>query len=112
MPQRRSRKPTISVRVELTPQENAIVETAKAHLSELDEGTAVTKARTIAWLIRKHGESGDSERLPRALDLLENHFRRRLKDLLGSKEEAGLEEALSLIMAFRTALAGRDWQLP
>lgn len=112
MPQPRSRKPTISVRVELTPQENAIVETAKAHLSEAGAGKAITKARTITWLIEKHAEGNDPQRVPRALDLLENHFRRRLEDLRGTKLEDGIEEALSLLMAFRTSLAGRDWKLP
>ncbi len=112
MPQRRARKPTISIRVELTPQENAVVETAKAHLAETGSGRTITKAQTIAWLVRKHAEGRDLQRLPRALALLESHIKRRLEDLRGSVLEAGLEEALSILLAFRTALAGRDWQLP
>ncbi len=112
MPQPRSRKPTISIRVELTPQENAIVETAKAQLSEAGAGDAITKAKTIAWLIEKHAEGNDPQRIPRVLELLENHFRSRLEDLRGTKLEAGIEEAVSLLMAFRTSLAGRDWRLP
>lgn len=111
MPQRRSQKPTISIRVELSPQENAIVERVKAKLmAEGNDG--ITKAGTIAWLVRRHEATEDPRRVPRALDLLERHIQRHLEDQRGSDREVGLEEALSLLLAFRTALAGRDWELP